>query len=260
MHPAQARANVTGFQPLPSGAVDHERPRSDWLAGRRSLVCDSGRVEPSPQLKEHDKSTIWGTAVHDLRDHSTIHCPVPRFEEKRQTCCECARRSPDPEQRVKRGFGTGLEQDGLSAWYSWVDSNHRPPDPQSAVVARHDRTNPVTSPPTNARYSGTSVILSGLVSDTARHDQTEGLCYPSVTPTSVGLESWRTSRRDRCALPLATARGFSGLRQRDRAREPTTKRTGLFSRTESGSGRSNHASRGRLGAGLARSRSSANWL
>ena len=51
-----------------------------------------------------------------------------------------------------------------------------------------------------------------------------------------------------------------GWRQRDRAREPTTKRTGLFSSTESGSGRSNHASRGRLGAGLARSRSSANWL
>ena len=114
--------------------------------------------------------------------------------------------------------------------------------------------------PENARYSWTSTIMSGIVSDTARHDQTEGLCYPSVTPTSVGLESWRTSRRDRCALPLATARGFSGLRQRDRAREPTTKRTGLFSRTESGSGRSNHASRGRLGAGLARSRSSANWL
>jgi hypothetical protein len=39
---------------------------------------------------------------------------------------------------VKRGFGTefgtGLEQDGLSAWYSWVDSNHRPPDPQSGAL------------------------------------------------------------------------------------------------------------------------------
>jgi hypothetical protein len=40
-----------------------------------------------------------------------------------------------------RGLG------GLSNWYSWMDSNHRPPDPQSAVIARHDPTNSVTCPP-----------------------------------------------------------------------------------------------------------------
>jgi hypothetical protein len=41
---------------------------------------------------------------------------------------ECARRSPDPEQRVKRGFGTEFGTGRtLCAWCGWVDSNHRTP-------------------------------------------------------------------------------------------------------------------------------------
>ncbi len=44
----------------------------------------------------------------------------------------------ETEQSMKMGFRTEFrtrfEQDGLSHWYSWVDSNHRPPDPQSGAL------------------------------------------------------------------------------------------------------------------------------
>jgi hypothetical protein len=64
---------------------------------------------------------------------------------------------------VKTGFCTkfctGFAPEALSAWYSWVDSNHRPPDPQSGALNQLSYSCPAV--PIGERWNLEEKILLG---------------------------------------------------------------------------------------------------
>jgi hypothetical protein len=82
-----------------------------------------------------------GVNLADIAEHAQHadinttrkHYIVPSVETSRRGGETACRASPGKEEEdtVKLAFRTEFRTGALSAWYSWVDSNHRPPDPQS---------------------------------------------------------------------------------------------------------------------------------
>jgi hypothetical protein len=163
-------------------------PRAVWEHACPAWRCDRG-TRGRCGLTGYCRAR---TAHRHQHDAQALHCPVGRDVTSGR---QAARRAPPGKagQSVKMPFPTAFPtrfpQDALSAWYSRVDSNHRPPDPQSAVIARHDPTNPVTCPPRKAVIPGilsSCRELSATWPDTTRHS----VCVTPALP-HLGSDSAR---------------------------------------------------------------------
>jgi hypothetical protein len=157
-------------------------PRAVWnMHARHGGATEAQEAGVAlPDIAEHAQHTDINAST-TLSRRSRRHVGSPSSVAHRQGKAGQSVKLPFPT-----AFPTRFPRDALSAWYSWVDSNHRPPDPQSAVFARHDATNPVTWPPR------TPAVLRLLpsVRNCWRHGPTRpdaGLALPARYPNSVKL-------------------------------------------------------------------------
>jgi hypothetical protein len=116
--------------------------------------------------------------------------------------------------RIRTGDRGTLALPERGDWYSWVDSNHRPPDPQSAVIARHDPTNPVTCPREHLLF----LDFCHHVGNCQRHGPTRPdarSVLPLRYPNSVSLANHHFSLPICQVVEVPMARALSDISVRD---------------------------------------------